>query len=95
VLNRESDESDFIGIVTELDVKLEDFEEEESQDTPVAATPQSEDQDGSTGSSDDPAMEASFMSESIYDKLPSPSPKSLRHRSQRMQLSYVLGVNCS
>jgi division protein 1 len=80
--------------VTELDVKLEDFQEEESQDTPVAATPQSEEQDESTGSSD-PAMEASFMSESIYDKLPSPSPKSLRHRSQRMQLSYVLGVNCN
>jgi division protein 1 len=95
MLNRESNESDFVGIVTELDVKLEDFQEEESQDTPVAATPQSEDLDGSTGSSGDPAMEASFMSESIYDKLPSPSPKSLRHRSQRMQFDYALGANCS
>lgn len=26
-------------------------------------------------------MDASFMSESIYEKLPSPSTKSLRHRS--------------
>jgi division protein 1 len=94
MLNRENNESDFVGIVTELDVKLEDFQEE-SQDTPVAATPQSEDLDESTGSSGDPAMEASFMSESIYDKLPSPSPKSLRHRSQRMQFDYAFGANCS
>lgn len=32
--------------------------------------------------SEDPAMDASFMSESIYQKLP--SPRSLKHRSIRM-----------
>lgn len=68
----------------DLDNKLEDFPEEVSQDTPVA-TPRSDGQDGSIVSSGDPAMDASFMSESIYEKLPSSSPKSLRHRSNRME----------
>ncbi|KAJ5312679.1 hypothetical protein PENANT_c007G09017 [Penicillium antarcticum] len=86
----EMDEAALEHELTELDVKLEEFQEEGSQDTPVAATPQSEEQDESTGSSSDPAMEASFMSESIYDKLPSPSPKSLRHRSQRKRSMPIL-----
>ena len=72
--------------VTELDNKLEDFPEEESSDTPVATeTSQSDGLDDSLGSSGDPAMDASFMSESIYEKLPTSSPKSLRHRSNSMR----------
>ncbi|KAJ5757609.1 uncharacterized protein N7511_006303 [Penicillium nucicola] len=86
----EMDEAALEHELTEIDVKLEDFQDEDSQDTPVAATPQSEEQDESTGSSGDPAMEASFMSESIYEKLPSPSPKSLRHRSQRKRSMPIL-----
>lgn len=78
--------------VTDLDIKLEDFPEETSQDTPVATgTPQLDGQEDSIVSSGDPAMDASFMSESIYEKLPSPSPKSLRHRSNRMQ---PCGLGC-
>ncbi|KAJ5356097.1 hypothetical protein N7517_010706 [Penicillium concentricum] len=82
----EMDEAGLEQELTELDNKLEDFpEEEESQETPVA-TPRSDGQD-SVESSGDPAMDASFMSESIYEKLPSPSSKSLRHRSNRMESS--------
>ncbi|KAJ5177757.1 uncharacterized protein N7500_000456 [Penicillium coprophilum] len=81
----EMDEAGLEQELTDLDNKLEDFpEEEESQDTPVA-TPRSDGQDSSIEPSGDPAMDASFMSESIYEKLPSPSPKSLRHRSNRME----------
>lgn len=79
--------------MTDLDNKLEDFpEEEESQDTPVA-TPRSDGQDGSIASSGDPAMDASFMSESIYEKIPSPSSKSLRHKSNRMRSSGLVCVS--
>lgn len=72
--------------MTELDNKLEDLQPEETTDTSAAAeTPKSsEGQDDSIVSSGDPAMDASFMSESIYEKLPTPSPRSLRHRSIRM-----------
>jgi hypothetical protein len=74
--------------VTELDNKLEDLQPEETPDTSAAAeTPKSsEAPEGSLASPGDPAMDASFMSESIYEKLPTPSPKSLRHRSIRMKL---------
>ncbi|KAJ5952063.1 uncharacterized protein N7479_010476 [Penicillium vulpinum] len=81
----EMDEAGLEQELTDLDNKLEDLPEEDSQDTPVA-TPRSDSQD-STGSSGDPAMDASFMSESIYEKLPSTSRKSLRHRSNRMESS--------
>lgn len=88
MLRREGDSSDLGDIVTELDNKLEDLQPEETPDTSVAAeTPKSlEDQEDSIVSSGDPAMDASFMSESIYEKLPTPSPRSLRHRSIRMDL---------
>ncbi|CAI7585134.1 unnamed protein product [Penicillium glandicola] len=85
----EMDEAGLEQELTDLDNKLEDFPEEESQDTPVA-TPRSDGQDGSIGSSGDPAMDASFMSESIYEKIPSPSPKSLRHRSNRKRTMPIL-----
>ncbi|KAJ5607259.1 hypothetical protein N7537_003878 [Penicillium hordei] len=86
----EMDEAGLEQELTDLDNKLEDFpEEEESQDTPVA-TPRSDGQDGSIASSGDPAMDASFMSESIYEKIPSPSPKSLRHKSNRKRSMPIL-----
>lgn len=72
--------------MTELDNKLEEMQPDETTDTSAAAeTPKSsEGQDDSIVSSGDPAMDASFMSESIYERLPQPSPRSLRHRSIRM-----------
>ena len=81
--------ADLYAIVTELDNKLEEFpEEEEASDTPVATeASQQEGDDETIGSSDDPAMDASFMSESIYEKLPTSSPKSLRHRSNSTRAS--------
>lgn len=80
-----------MNIVTELDIKLEDFPEETPETSATAETPQtSEANDDSTVSSGDPAMDASFMSESIYEKLPNPSPKSLRHRSIRKRSMPIL-----
>lgn len=77
-----------MNAVTEIDNKLEDMQEQEeetAEDSTAAETPKSsEAQDDNIGSSGDPAMDASFMSESIYEKLPTPSPRSLRHRSIRM-----------
>lgn len=80
--------SDRTNAVTELDNKLEEFQPEETPDTTTAAeTPNSSDaQTDSAASSGDPAMDASFMSESIYEKIPTPSPKNLRHRSISMDL---------
>jgi division protein 1 len=69
-----------IVIVTEIENKLEDMQEEEAQNQPVATPGSSEANDDSLVS-EDPAMDASFMSESIYQKLP--SPRSLKHRSIR------------
>ncbi|CAG7992979.1 unnamed protein product [Penicillium salamii] len=88
----EMDEAGLEAELTELDNKLEEFpEEEEASDTPTATeTSQQESRDESLGSSDDPAMDASFMSESIYEKLPTPSPKSLRHRSNRKRSMPIL-----
>lgn len=64
-----------------MDNKLEDIQEEETPETDTAATPKSDEAEESFAASEDPAMDASFMSESIYQKLPSPSPKSLKHKS--------------
>jgi len=77
--------------VTELDLKLEDLQLEETPDASAAETPKLEAPEGSIASSGDPAMDASFMSESIYEKLPTSSPKSLRHRSNRMILLSFAG----
>ncbi|KAJ5697516.1 hypothetical protein N7488_011200 [Penicillium malachiteum] len=87
----EMDEAALEHDLTELDIKLEDLIPEEATDTSAAAeTPKSSmEQDESTVSSD-PAMDASFMSESIYEKLPNPSPKSLRHRSIRKRSMPIL-----
>lgn len=72
-----------LGTVTEVDNKLEDMEPE-PEETPAAATPKSSEANEDSILSEDPAMDASFMSESIYQKLP--SPRSLRHKSISMLL---------
>lgn len=77
--------------VTELDNKLEDLQEEETPEASAVETPTSSAIQDETGASpNDPAMEASFMSESIYEKLPNPSPRSLRHRSIRKRSMPIL-----
>ncbi|KAJ5152249.1 Mitochondrial division protein 1 [Penicillium capsulatum] len=88
----EMDEAALEHDLTELDNKLEDFQPEETPDTTSAdETPKSsEAQDDSVASSGDPAMDASFMSESIYEKLPTPSSKNLRHRSIRKRSMPIL-----
>ena len=67
--------------VTEIDNKLEDIQEQSPETPTTAATPKSDEANESSFTSEDPAMDASFMSESIYQKLPSQSPKSLKHKS--------------
>lgn len=69
------------GTVTELDNKLEDIQQEE-QSLAAVATPKSSDVNDDSIVSEDPAMDASFMSESIYQKIP--SPKSVKQRSISM-----------
>ncbi|KAL3472815.1 mitochondrial division protein 1 [Aspergillus californicus] len=81
----ETEEADLEHELTGMDNKLEDMEEEEAaQNQAAEATPQAEGQP----ESEDPAMDASFMSESIYQKLP--SPRSLKHRSIRKRSMPVL-----
>ncbi|KAJ5745907.1 hypothetical protein N7520_011089 [Penicillium odoratum] len=87
----EMDEAALEHDLTELDNKLEDFPEETPETSATAETPQTSDaNDESVASSGDPAMDASFMSESIYEKLPNSSPKSLRHRSIRKRSMPIL-----
>ncbi|KAJ5370704.1 Mitochondrial division protein 1 [Penicillium cataractarum] len=88
----EMDEAAMEVEITELDNKLEDLQEEETPESSVTAeTPKtSEIKDDAGASSGDPAMDASFMSESIYEKLPTPSPRSLRHRSIRKRSMPIL-----
>jgi mitochondrial division protein 1 len=65
--------------VVEIDNKLEDMEEEENETAANQTTPKSGDPRGDSISPEDPVTEASFMSESIYQKLP--SPRSRKYRS--------------
>lgn len=63
-------------LVTEIDNKLEDLDEQ-----PDVSTPKSSDVNDGSVISEEPAMDASFMSESIYQKMPSPSSGRLKHKS--------------
>ncbi|KAJ5489062.1 Mitochondrial division protein 1 [Penicillium diatomitis] len=88
----EMDEAAMEVEITELDNKLEDFPEEETSEPPsTVETPRSADATSDTATPTiDPAMDASFMSESIYEKLPTSSPRSLRHRSIRKRSMPIL-----
>lgn len=66
--------------MVELDNKLEDLEDEEEEAVTAQGTPKLSDGEEHS-SSEDPALDASFMSESIYQKLP--SPRTRRHKSYR------------
>ncbi|KAL2821480.1 mitochondrial division protein 1 [Aspergillus granulosus] len=83
----EMEEAELEHEITEIDNKLEDMLEEEAQNQPVT-TPGSSEVNHDAAGSEDPAMDASFMSESIYQKLP--SPRSLKHRSIRKRSMPVL-----
>jgi mitochondrial division protein 1 len=65
--------------VVELDNKIEDMEDDDEEAEKAAATPPSEKNEASED----------FMSESIYQKLPTPSPRSRKVRSISMSL-YLL-----
>ncbi|KAL4802137.1 mitochondrial division protein 1 [Aspergillus unguis] len=82
----EMEEAELEHEVNEIDNKLQDMEEEEAAQTPQATPGESEATE--ERASEDPAMDASFMSESIYQKLP--SPRSLRQRSHRKRSMPVL-----
>lgn len=62
--------------MVQLDNKLEDLEEEAAT---RPDTPKTNDALEPSAASDTQAMDASFMSESIYEKLP--SPKTWKHKS--------------
>lgn len=65
--------------------------EPDSDETATAQTPKSSEANEDSILSEDPAMDASFMSESIYQKIP--SPKSLRHKSNNsMPVTSFMGT---
>ncbi|KKK15546.1 hypothetical protein P175DRAFT_0425696 [Aspergillus ochraceoroseus IBT 24754] len=86
--NLEMEEADLEHEITELDNKLEDIQEEAVQSQPAVTTPGSSEVNDDSLVSEDPAMDASFMSESIYQKMP--SPKSVKQRSIRKRSMPVL-----
>ena len=65
--------------MVELENKLEDMEEETGQGTAIETTPKLGGHNDDAISCEDAGAEESFMSESIYQKLP--SPKSRKHRT--------------
>lgn len=67
--------------MTEVENKLEDLQEEEPEVAPPA-TPKSSEANDDSVTSEDPATGTTFMSESIYQKIP--SPKSVKQRSISM-----------
>ncbi|KKZ68509.1 mitochondrial division protein 1 [[Emmonsia] crescens] len=81
----EMDEADLEHDLVQLDNKLEDLEEEAAT---RPDTPKTNDALEPSAASDTQAMDASFMSESIYEKLP--SPKTWKHKSLRKRSMPVL-----
>ncbi|EED13114.1 WD repeat-containing protein [Talaromyces stipitatus ATCC 10500] len=82
----EVDETELENQIVELDNKIEDMEdEEEEEETTAKATPTK-----TNDSSEDAALDASFMSESIYQKLPTTSPRGRKVRSIRKKSMPIL-----
>lgn len=65
--------------MVKLDNKLEDMEDELDESAVGASTPKTADAETTVTDPENQAMDASFMSESIYEKLP--SPKTWRHKT--------------
>ena len=74
----------------DLDNKIEDLQEELNDATALSQVtpPASVHEDPGEASADGQAMNASFMSESIYEKLPSPKPR--RHKTIRRKSMPIL-----
>ncbi|ODH45830.1 mitochondrial division protein 1 [Paracoccidioides brasiliensis] len=81
----EMDEADLEHDLVQLDNKLEDMEEEAATSPD---TPKTNDATDPSVASDTQAMDASFMSKSIYEKLP--SPKTWKNKSSRKRSMPVL-----
>ncbi|PGH09756.1 mitochondrial division protein 1 [Blastomyces parvus] len=81
----EMDEADLEHDLVQLDNKLEDLEVEAAT---RPDTPKTNEATDPSVASDTQAMDASFMSESIYEKLP--SPKTWKHKSLRKRSMPVL-----
>ncbi|WEW56909.1 Mitochondrial fission protein [Emydomyces testavorans] len=75
----ESDEADLEHELVQLDNKLEDMEEAVDESTAAASTPKTVDIETTMVDSENQVSDASFMSESIYEKIP--SPKTWRHKA--------------
>ncbi|KAK2746942.1 Mitochondrial fission protein [Myotisia sp. PD_48] len=86
----EMDEADLEHELVQLDNKLEDMEEalDGSVGELATATPQTNDGNISPIDPETTAMDASFMSESMYEKIP--SPKSWRQKSIRKRSMPIL-----
>ncbi|KAF7593297.1 Mitochondrial fission protein [Aspergillus hancockii] len=84
----EMEEAELEHELTEIENKIEDIEEETPETPAAVGTPKSSDVKDDSIVSEDPAMDASFMSESIYQKIP--SPKSLKQKSKRKRSMPVL-----
>ncbi|KAL5363402.1 mitochondrial division protein 1 [Aspergillus floccosus] len=84
----EMEEAELEHELTELDNKLEDLQEEQPESQAAVATPKSSEANEDSFVSEDPAMDASFMSESIYQKMS--SPKSIKQKSIRKRSMPIL-----
>lgn len=81
-------QTDRLRIVVQLDNRLDDMEETVEDDaTEPAGMPRSHDSIGTPGDAENQAMDASFMSESIYEKLP--SPRTWKHKTTSLWPSLV------
>jgi len=75
----------------DIENKLDDLQEELEDDAALAGqkTPtQGSEADNEASAPDSPSMQASFMSESIYEKLP--APKTKRHKPTRRKSNFIL-----
>ncbi|KJF60417.1 mitochondrial division protein 1 [Coccidioides immitis RS] len=83
----EMDEAELEHELVQLDNRLEDMEEAMEESATLISTPKAVD-DEVTLDSENQAMDASFMSESIYEKIP--SPKAWKHKSLRKRSMPIL-----
>ena len=75
--------------MVQLDNKVEDMEEALDEEAAAASaeTPKSAGTTGTSVDAETKAMDASFMSESIYEKIP--SPRSWKHKTSSTALSLI------
>uniref|UniRef100_A0A093UZU2 Mitochondrial division protein 1 n=1 Tax=Talaromyces marneffei PM1 TaxID=1077442 RepID=A0A093UZU2_TALMA len=86
----EMDETELENQIVELDDKIEDMDDDEEEEEEEAATAKATPTSETNKSSEDAALDASFMSESIYQKLPTTSPRGRKVRSIRKKSMPIL-----